>query len=166
MTEHLLWICSIIKSFLRNMTPCSLINIHQYLKWRNLLNLKFSGWWYCWGFRFSKMWCHVNLWVVPNVSKVKQSWTAGPIMVKAQCSMKMWGTTPPATWCHNQDDLSHMLQSYCHTNLKLHIKHSHILGKMILVYTELTFKFTTFYFITIRFKFLEIQISLFKCSTF
>lgn len=167
MTEHLLWICCIIKSSFWNVTPYSLINKYQYLKQRNLLNLNFSNWWHCWGFRFSEMWCHVNWWVVLNALKVKQSWTAArPITVKAQCSLKMWGTTPPATQCHNPQDLSHMLQSYCHTNLKLHIKHSHILGKMILGYTELTFKFTTFYFSTIRFKFLEIQISLFKCSTF
>jgi hypothetical protein len=159
------FICCIIKSSFWNMTPCSLINTYQYLKQRNLLNLKFSNWWYCWGFRFSEMWCHVNWRVVPNALKVKRSWTAGTIVVKAQCSLKMWGTTTPATQCHNPQDLSHLLQSYCHTNLKLQIKHSHILGKMILGYIELTFKYTTCYFITVRFKFLEIQISLFKCNT-
>jgi len=44
----------------------------------------------------------------PMLLKFKQSWTAGPIMVIAQCFLKMWRTTVPATQCHNPEDLSHM----------------------------------------------------------
>jgi hypothetical protein len=67
-TEHLLWIFCIIKSPFWNMMPHSLIDKYLHFEWRNLLNLRFSHWWYSWGFS-SEIWHYVTGRVVPRVSK-------------------------------------------------------------------------------------------------